>query len=179
MQQDEVFSDPEMPNSSGAVLNKTSVESELVDLSTAARMLGVSRQATYQHIVRGHLESVHAGTSSLVWVKEVKALRAKLEVLRQQGDPLNRHARRKSSKKGRKASEDIKRTVDKIAQLRVRRDADVKNIKNTYNNHINTIRDPAQRKKLKSERDRKIREIKKACTAEISKIRRSIQKPKL
>lgn len=157
-------------------LNKNAIEAELVDLSTAARMLGVSRQATYQHIKRGHLESVHAGASSLVFVKQVKALRSRLDSYknRQPSDKT-----RPRSKKRMKDLDRIKQTVDQIAQLRFKRDVAVNELKQTLNKHIEAVRDPAQRKKLRGERDRKIREMKRTYVAEINRIRRSIQKPQL
>lgn len=58
------------------LLTKRNIERELVDLSTAARLTGRSRQAISGHALRGNIEIVRAGAARLVWVRELQKILA-------------------------------------------------------------------------------------------------------
>lgn len=158
-------------------LSKESVEAELVDMTTASRMLGISRQAVYQHIVRGHLQSVHPGVASLVWVRQVKVLQTRLESYRQTGKPGG--VDKKTRKKLHKASNEVKRAINEVVKIRAGRNTEIKSLKEMYKRHIGVVRGLTQKSKLRKQRNEEIRGLKRSYLTEIERIRASIRKNKL
>lgn len=69
-----------VPETKALLLTKDNVEAELVNLTTAAQMLGCSRQAVGQYVERGDLEVVFIGSTRAVWVRQVKELAPRLRI---------------------------------------------------------------------------------------------------
>lgn len=141
-------------------LSKESIESELTDLTTAGRMIGISRQAISQHVQKGRLEIVRPGCAALVWVGQVKKLHSMQTRSARDVDSMQRR---------------IQSARDKVSVLRDERNKEIDDIREEYRDKIASVRDANRRKLLRNEKSQKIRESRRGCRQKVEAIMKSIQ----
>jgi antitoxin component HigA of HigAB toxin-antitoxin module len=155
---------------------------EWVDLSTAARIAGISRQAVAQHTERGHLESTTFAGKRILRVEEVSKLITEFALSGRRPKVAELVQQRTDKIAG------IQETADEIIrgfiQVFRSRDADLSQVKSTYKEtykeaieEISSLPDKDREKEtdrlkhsLRSKRDKEVSEIKKKYQKRIEKL---------
>jgi len=149
-----------MSNASNASMIATAgkLSEELVSLSVAARIAGVTRQAVTQHVERGHIGSVAMGANRYVTLADVEKLITQYAMTGRR--PKYEEATAARRKILGAVGDKAKRLVRGIIDVMRKRDIAIAAIKDKYALKLEREPSVVERRKLRSLRDRQIRAAK-------------------
>ena len=130
---------------------------DVVDLTTASRIAGVSRQAVCQHAGKGHLEVLRAGTARLVRISDVESLVTRFAL-------PGRKPLRPGTIDGRegriaKIATRARRLVRLLLALYQDRDAEILTVKQGYRGQLAAVLSAKAKRVLRGERAAKVKAI--------------------
>lgn len=138
-------------------LTKENVEAALVNLTTAAQMLGCSRQAVGQYVERGDLEVVFIGSTRAVWVRQVTELSARLRIPGRK--PMRPELVAERIERIRKASQEARSIARERLQLSRLKNDEIRSAADEYARRIKEAASWEEKERLRKERNQRFRKI--------------------
>lgn len=143
-------------------LTKENVEAELVNLTTAAQMLGCSRQAVGQYVERGDLEVVFIGSTRAVWVREVTELAARLRIPGRK--PVRPELVAERIARINEARASSRKTAQERLQLSRLKNDELRTVADQYAERIKKAASWDEKERLRRERNQKFRRTRREFT---------------